>query len=59
VKAEELLIPTGEFCPPSTGVWQIESGTGAYIGISGHGSSQFFKMPQFDLSLTGVISKAA
>ena len=58
VNAEELLIPTGEFCPPSTGVWQVESATGAYAGISGHGSSQFFKEPQFDLRLTGVISRA-
>ena len=57
VKAEELLIPTGELCPPSTGVWQVASATGAYAGISGHGSSQFFKEPQFDLRLTGVISR--
>lgn len=57
VKAEELVIPTGELCPPSTGVWQVESSTGAYAGISGHGSSQFFKDPVFDLRLTGVISR--
>jgi hypothetical protein len=54
VKAEELVVPTGELCPPSTGVWQVVSGTGAYAGIGGHGTSQFLKTPVFDLALTGV-----
>jgi hypothetical protein len=59
VKAEELESPVGDLCPPpSYGVWQIESGTGAYAGISGHGTSQFFMTPVLDLSLTGVISQA-
>jgi hypothetical protein len=58
VEAQELDVPTGEFCPPSVGVWEVKSGTGAYAGSSGHGSSQFFKTPVFDLVLTGVMSKA-
>jgi hypothetical protein len=58
VEAQELVVPTGEFCPPSIGVWEVKSGTGAYAGLSGHGSSQFFKAPVFDLVLTGVMSKA-
>jgi hypothetical protein len=28
IEDQELLIPTGEFCPPSVGVWEIKSGTG-------------------------------
>lgn len=55
VKAEERLVPTGEEFPPSIGVWQVVSGTGAYDRISGHGKS-VFGFPT--LYLTGVISKA-
>jgi hypothetical protein len=59
IKAEELVSPVGDLCfPPSYGVWQVEAGTGAYAGVSGHGTSQFFMTPVFDLSLTGVISQA-
>lgn len=57
VTAEEQLKATGEVFPPSTGVWQTR-GTGAYARVSGHGTSQFFFTPQFDLALTGVLSKA-
>jgi hypothetical protein len=59
VKAEELVVPTGELCPPSTGVWQVVSGTGAYAGINAHGRSQFVKTPVFDLALTGVVTSHA
>jgi len=55
VKDEELQVPNGAPCPPSTGVWQIVSGTGAYAGLQGHGTSQFFPTPVFDLALTGVV----
>jgi hypothetical protein len=56
VKDEELVVPTGELCPPSTGVWQVVSGTGAYAGVKGHGKSQFFKTPVLDLALTGAVT---
>jgi hypothetical protein len=58
VRDEEQLTPTadGSF-PPSTGVWQIASGTGAYDRASGHGTSQFSFGPPFDLALTGLISE--
>ena len=40
-----------------TGVWQIESGTGAYADASGHGTLTFSSGPPFVLTLTGVVSK--
>ena len=49
------------------GVWQIESGTGAYVATSGHGETAFFVTPtpnscpfgfrNFTFALTGVASK--
>lgn len=56
VKAEEQLKPTGELFPPSSGVWQIKSGTGAYDRTSGHGTSEFITA-SLTLSLAGVASK--
>jgi hypothetical protein len=59
IEDQELIFPApGEICPPSVGVWEVRSGTGAYAGLSGHGSSQFYNTPVFDLALTGVMSKA-
>jgi hypothetical protein len=55
IKDEETVVPTGEVCPPDSGVWQIVSGTGAYAGIHGHGKTQFKKTPILDLALTGVV----
>jgi hypothetical protein len=37
-----------------TGVWEVEAGTGAYEGASGHGTSRF--TPPDSLVLTGVLS---
>ena len=43
-----------------TGVWQIESGTGAYEDASGHGTVAFSASPGlFTLTLTGVVSKVS
>lgn len=53
LKAEQQVLPTRGF----EGPWQVESGTGAYAGASGHGTDQFF-VPTLTLSMTGVISKA-
>jgi hypothetical protein len=39
-----------------TGVWEIQSGTGAYEGISGHGTDVF--VYPASLTLTGLISRA-
>jgi hypothetical protein len=36
-----------------TGVWEVEAGTGAYEGASGHGTSRF--TPPDSLVLTGVL----
>jgi hypothetical protein len=55
VKAQERIVPNGEEFPPSVGVWQVVSGTGAYERIGGHGTS-VFDFPT--LYLTGVISRA-
>jgi len=63
VNAEELITDTGQ-----QGVWQIESGTGAYAATSGHGGDvAFFFTPtpnscsfgfrNFTFELTGVASK--
>lgn len=50
VREELSFMATG-----LTGVWQIASGTGAYEGVSGHGTSEFV-FPN-SLTLTGVVSK--
>lgn len=63
VHAEELITESGQ-----QGVWQIESGTGAYAATSGHGGGvAFFFTPtpnscpfgfrNFTFALTGVASK--
>jgi hypothetical protein len=38
------------------GTWQVRSGTGAYEGLSGHGTFAF--SPPNDLTFTGLTSKA-
>jgi hypothetical protein len=45
----ELTFTESDF----TGVWEIEAGTGAYEGASGHGTSRF--TPPDSLMLTGVL----
>jgi hypothetical protein len=63
IHAEELITERGQ-----QGVWQIESGTGAYANTSGHGDGvAFFVTPtpnscsfgfmNFTFALTGVASK--
>jgi hypothetical protein len=63
VHAEELITETGQ-----QGVWQLESGTGAYANTGGHGDGvAFFVSPtpnsclfgfrNFTFALTGVASK--
>ena len=57
VNTQEQLTQRDVIPPPSTGVWQIQSGTDAYERVSGHGTSEFFTAT-LTLSLTGAISKA-
>jgi hypothetical protein len=55
-RAEERLVGTFPNLI-QIGVWQIQSGTGAYADASGHGDVSRILSP-FTLVLTGVIGKA-